>query len=461
MEILGLSLIVMCLTLVVVMGIGIYSSRKVKSAEGFSVSARRAGVPLVAGSIAGTCVGGGATVGTAQLAASVGLSAWWFTLGIGIGMVILGIFYAYPMRKTGLETIPQFLRLHYGLGAEIFISVVSSLGILFSAVASALSGIFILKAVFGTEDSMAAFILFVLVMFYAFFGGMKSAGVGGILKMVIIWLTLVIAGFSAGQMLFFEPTMAEAVMPGAFDLFDEGGETILSNLLSMVVGIVSTQSYIQALFSASTPRTAAVGAFTAAAIVLPIGLPCALVGMYMHAADPSLPAILVLPAFLFEHQPALLGGIAMGGILLSVIGSVAGLSLGIGAMVSRDIIFRLFHGLGAALQLHIMRAVVLAAVVLASTIALFHEDSEILFWTYLSMALRGGGVFLPLTIAIRHPHAIAPNYAIASMVLSTLIAVASALIGTPIKPIFLGLAVSAFIFLLGYFRRKDRSALRM
>ena len=94
MEISGLSLIVMCLTLVVVMGIGIYSSRKVKSAEGFSVSARRAGVPLVAGSIAGTCVGGGATVGTAQLAASVGLSAWWFTLGIGIGMVILGIFYA-------------------------------------------------------------------------------------------------------------------------------------------------------------------------------------------------------------------------------------------------------------------------------------------------------------------------------------------------------------------------------
>ena len=229
----------------------------------------------------------------------------------------------------------------------------------------------------------------------------------------------------------------------------------------MVVGIVSTQSYIQALFSASTPRTAAVGAFTAAAIVLPIGLPCALVGMYMHAADPSLPAILVLPAFLFGHQPALLGGIAMGGILLSVIGSVAGLSLGIGAMVSRDIIFRLFHGLGAALQLHIMRAVVLAAVVLASAIALFHEDSEILFWTYLSMALRGGGVFLPLTIAIRHPHAIAPNYAIASMVLSTLIAVASALIGTPIKPIFLGLAVSAFILLLGYFSRKYRSALRM
>lgn len=55
-------------TLVCVIGIGIYSSRSVRSAAGYSVGGRSAGAPLVAGSIAGTVVGGGATVGTAQLA---------------------------------------------------------------------------------------------------------------------------------------------------------------------------------------------------------------------------------------------------------------------------------------------------------------------------------------------------------------------------------------------------------
>ena len=47
-------------TLALVIGIGIYCSRSVKSAAGYSVGGRSAGVPLVAGSIAGTVVGGGA-----------------------------------------------------------------------------------------------------------------------------------------------------------------------------------------------------------------------------------------------------------------------------------------------------------------------------------------------------------------------------------------------------------------
>ena len=41
-------------TLVCVIGIGIYSSRSVRSAAGYSVGGRSAGAPLVAGSIAGT-----------------------------------------------------------------------------------------------------------------------------------------------------------------------------------------------------------------------------------------------------------------------------------------------------------------------------------------------------------------------------------------------------------------------
>lgn len=114
MNLTTLHAIIIMATVAFVIGIGIYHSRSVKSAAGYSVGGRSAGVPLVAGGIAGTVVGGGATVGTAQLAYSFGLSAWWFTLGSGIAFIIMGIFYAKKMRGTGLETIPQFLALHYG-----------------------------------------------------------------------------------------------------------------------------------------------------------------------------------------------------------------------------------------------------------------------------------------------------------------------------------------------------------
>lgn len=65
----------MILTIAVAIGGGIYAARSVHSADGYSLGGRSAGVPMVAGTIAGTCIGGGATVGTAQLAGTIGLSA--------------------------------------------------------------------------------------------------------------------------------------------------------------------------------------------------------------------------------------------------------------------------------------------------------------------------------------------------------------------------------------------------
>lgn len=120
MDISLFQLFILCATIAVVLGFGIRAARSVHSAKGFSVGGRSAGVPLVAGGIAGTCVGGGATVGTAQLAAVSGLSAWWFTIGSGVGLIIMGLFYARPLRRTALETIPQFLSQHFGLACGVF-----------------------------------------------------------------------------------------------------------------------------------------------------------------------------------------------------------------------------------------------------------------------------------------------------------------------------------------------------
>ena len=58
--------LIMVATLVFVIGGGIYAAGSVKSAEGYSLGGRKSGVAMVAGSIAGTVVGGGATIGTAQ-----------------------------------------------------------------------------------------------------------------------------------------------------------------------------------------------------------------------------------------------------------------------------------------------------------------------------------------------------------------------------------------------------------
>lgn len=109
-------LAIMTVTICLVLGSGLCAARLVHSSEGFSLGGRSAGVPMIAGSIAGTCVGGGATIGTAQLAGSVGLSAVWFTIGVGLSLLVMGLIYARPLRYTGLETVSQYIVGNYGKG---------------------------------------------------------------------------------------------------------------------------------------------------------------------------------------------------------------------------------------------------------------------------------------------------------------------------------------------------------
>ena len=451
MELALTQIVIIGLTIAAALGGGIYAARSVHSAESYTLGGRSAGVPLVAGTIAGTCIGGGATVGTAQLAASIGLSAWWFTLGTGLSLILMGLFYARPLRKSALETISQYLVLNYGNHAGHFTTVVSSLGIFFSAVASCLPGIALIATLLHLPLWAAALILTLLVAAYCFFGGLKSAGVGGMIKAAILWVSLCLAGIAAWQSITQDSAVA-AALPAFpwFSLAGNGVQNALTSVLSVIVGMLCTQSYIQAIFAAATPRTAAVGAFTAALIALPVGLPCALIGMYVHAAHPEVAPMLTLPYYLLQEQPVLLGSIAMGGIILSLIGSIAGLSLGIGTMLTRDVVARVLHVTDGRQMLRLSRLVVLSVILAAAGFAELNEGSQVLFWNYLSMALRGGGIFLPLTFAVFIPHAIEDHWALASMVLSTGTAIAAALLGSPISPLFIGLTVSLLVLIPGW-----------
>ncbi len=441
----------MLATVALVLGGGIYAARSVKSAEGYSLGGRAAGAPMVAGTIAGTVIGGGATVGTAQLAFSVGLSAWWFTLGSGISFVIMGLFYAKRLRASGLTTIPELLVGNYGARAGVVTSVIASLGIFFSAVASCLPGVGILSAVLGVSPYAAAGVLLALVVLYVFFGGMKSAGLGGILKMAVIWTSLMAAGYLAYGALP-SGTDFSTVFPGDgwLSLFGGGVGNGLAHLASMIVGILCTQTYVQAIFSAKSPEVAAVGAFTAALIVIPVGLPCVVIGLYMRAFEPDVFPLLVLPTYLAGHLSPWLGGIAMGGVMLSIVGSLGGLSLGIGTMLANDILAPALSVTDERKKLRLVRLVVLGVVVCACAYAIANPKAQVLILNYLSMALRSAGIFLPLTLAVFRPKSIAPRWALLSMALSTAVAVMfSTVFPAPVHPLFLGLAVSAALLLPG------------
>ena len=268
------------------------------------------------------------------------------------------------------------------------------------------------------------------------------------MKMAIIWVSLFVAGFEAFQMLHGTPAW-DALPARELDLFGRGFEPSMANLFSVIVGVLCTQTYIQCIFSASTPVTAAFGCFAAALIVIPVGLPSVAIGMYMHAFDPNVSPILVLPSYLINHSSTLIGGLAMGGILLSLIGSIGGLSLGIGTMISHDIIMPITKITDDLKLLKVTKLTVLAVMILACLISIANRGSEVLFWNYLSMALRGGGIFIPFTLAVFLPGHLTKTWAVISMAGSTLAALLSVFMGLPVEPLFVGLIASVIFILPG------------
>ena len=410
-------IISLILTLVVTILPGIIAARKIKSADDYNVGGRSAGVGMVAGSIIGTIVGGAATVGTAQLGYKLGLTAWWFTLGSGIALIIMAIFYAVPLRRSSLTTVSEFLVGNYGKIAGPFTSISASAGIFFSIVASTLTALSLVAGLFKVNMEVSAAIVLLLTVAIVFFGGINGAGMAGLLKILLIFSTIFVGGIISfmdlGQWQGLKATFPEYPW---FSLFGRGVEDGLFSLVSMIVGVISTQSYVQSIFSAKDSKTAAAGCISAALVVIPVGLPSVMIGMLMSKMHPEINSIDALPMYLVTYLPEWLGGIGLGAILISAMGSLSGLALGVGTMISRDLVKNIWKGASSTNLLWASRISVLLVTICAIVFVFFHLDSSVLEWNYLSMALRGSGIFLPLTFAVFFPGKVNRKFGIMAII---------------------------------------------
>lgn len=428
----------------VFISIALATSRK-SSLEGFSVAGRTSSAWLVAGSLVGTIVGGSATIGTTQAAVSTGFSAWWFTVGSTLGFLVLGKIYAGPLRRSGLATIAEYMALHYGKAAGVATSLVSVLGIFFSLVSSGLAGIHFMQVLFPVSTITATALLIVVVVVYVLLGGIKGTAVSGIVKTILLYLTLCLGGWLAATQLSTLHVATgsiwsqEWVYPHQWHDY----KNFFTNCLSVIIGVVVTQSYAQAIYSARSTAEAVRGSYLAAALCLPVGVPLILIGLFMGATTPNEAAVTALPRFMSMYMPSLLGGLGIGAILLSIIGSIAGLSLGAATSLSVDIVA---HGFGVQDQRKILltlQASLIMITLAAFSVSLYRYQSQLLYWNFLSFSLRGAGLFFPFLLAIFQREFSSMKSITANILCSTLIAVLSIeWEQLPLNPLYVGMITS-------------------
>jgi SSS family solute:Na+ symporter len=409
----------------------------------------------------GTLVGGASTIGTAQLAFQFGACAWWFTLGAGIACAVLGLGMARRLHESGLETAPQYLVQTYGSGIGPVSSIFSSIGIFLNIVGQGLAAVALLTSMFHIGPLSAAAIGIVLVLGYVFFGGVWGTGLVGVAKLGLLYLSTIVCGVMAYFMAGGYAGLAEkfTYVPW-FSLFGRSFNLDAAAGFSLLVGVLSTQTYIQAIYSGRDAQTARRGALISAFLIPPIGIGGILVGLYMRAYYPSTASNEVLPVFIMKFLPPLAGGIVLATLLVAVIGTWAGLALGVSTMLTRDIYRRFFRQTaGDGEILFVQRLLIFIVCAACIFFVAGNLKSLILGWSFLSMGLRGCTILFPLLGAMFFPRFVSPSAGVAAAFLGPLANLAwHTLFPGGLDPLYPGLIVSlaALVILSALAPRRGR-----
>jgi SSS family solute:Na+ symporter len=306
----------------------------------------------------------------------------------------------------------------------------------------------VLAVLFDLSLVVSAIISVLLVAFFTLGGGMKSAGFTGLIKMFLIYLTMAVAGLVALKLAggWRGLTAGFSAWPW-FSLFGYGVKEGVSDLVSMLVGVISTQTYLQAIFSANNSSAARRGALLSAALIPPLGLFGILVGLFMRQTMPEIQSALALPTFILQHLPPGYAGIAFATLLIAAVGTAAGLALGVATTLKVDLLRYWLHNKPS--ELLIFRLITLAVLFAAFLLLLSNMGSAIMDWSFLSMGLRGATLCFPLLFAVFLPKT---NWRQAGLISIMFAPTAVVLLGffpiIGLPPLFSGLGLSLSVFVL-------------
>ncbi|GAB1486108.1 sodium:solute symporter family protein [Aminivibrio sp.] len=431
---------------------GLFFSGTASTSSEYSVASRKATAGGVSGVILGALVGGGSTVGTVQLAYTWGLSAWWFTLGGGIGCLIMGLWFIKPLRHIRLVTLPQFLGSHFGPSMAFLGAFSSAAGSFLSLIAQFIAGTALLGSVFPLPLWGNVLLLACLILAFAWGGGIKSFSRLGWTKILFLYAVMILC---AGRALLqgHTPGVLLSSLPfdPFFNIFARGVGKDLGSFASLLAGVLCGQIYIQAVYAASSVATAKKGFLLTSLISPPLGLLGVWIGLAMRNSGVVVEGAQALPFFIQTYFPPLLGGFLWSGIMITVLGTSVGITFSVATNLTQDIYLKTRRAAAVddARILLVSRMIVLLLVAVSGAIALGAGQSLILSWAYVGMGIRGAGILVPLLAAVFRPGELSPRFSFLSGAGGLAGVLFGALFLKGIDPLFSGLALSGVIALAG------------
>lgn len=372
---------------VLMIGIGLWASRKTHSITAFAVAGRNLPLWLCTATVVATWFGGGTMIGAAGAAYEGGmLGVIADPFGGALCLALVGLFFVRLFRRLRYFSFIEFVEQRFGLLAGLVASLASLMSSLMWVAGMLVAFGVILETLTGVPLPLGIVGGAVVVVVYTSLGGMLAVALTDFLQFVIIAIGLVVllvvvlidvGGWSviASQL----PDYTFRMMPVEHTL-----ERWLIYLRAWVIfGLadIASQSLLQRAMSARSERVAQNSFYLGSLLYLGFGLIPVMLGIIAIVTMPALDnAESVVPALALAHLHPVAIAMFVGALLAAIMSSADSALLAAATVTSTNLLPRLRRQPSDALRLAVIRWAIPAGGTLAVIAAL---NARVVFDTVL------------------------------------------------------------------------------
>ena len=347
----SIQLFIVCAYIALLFGISFWVKKRADAGStAFLLAGRKLTTLLVAVNVTGLAVGAASTVGVAQRAFGVGLSAGWYNGAWSIGAIVMGLVAAGKLRSMKVSTIPEFFENYYdtkgrligAIGLIIIMGVLTSLQYMAGGaiLSSLLPNIFTFKT--GMIMSAAVFIGITLI------GGLWSSGLSNIVSVTLIYVGIIYSATQSVANVGGWDAMV-AKLPNAEIMASPIAglplAVIIGNIIVMITQTITAQGPVQFACAAENAKSARNGYLLAGLMIFPVGFICAVVGVVAKVMFPEMPmsqAALAMPKVIMSLDP-LAGGVTLAAMWAADVSTACAILMGTATLFTQDIYKRFIN----------------------------------------------------------------------------------------------------------------------
>lgn len=295
--------------------VGVWASRKVKSGEDFLMGGRGLSLPLLIGTTVATLVGTGSSMGAVGFAYTNGWAGALYGIGGSIGMIALLLLFA-DVRKYNFTTYSEELSFYFGANKLIkgLTSIILYLACIGWLGAHIMGGSLYLSWITGLDPFTSKIITALGFAVYTFIGGYLAVVYTDTIQGVILFLGFImltvlslvkIGGYEAVS------SQMPSEMISFLGIEKMGLIPSISLIVVIAVGVLATPSFRHRVYSSKNVVTLKRGFLVSGILFAIFSLFPSIIGMSAKLMNPELEAGYAFPYLATEVFPLWIGAIIL------------------------------------------------------------------------------------------------------------------------------------------------------